>query len=308
MASKLYLLSAMLVTLIAAGSTVEGKRISQIKCEEFIRGTQQETKVIALTLNPTPIVFKSFVCSRSVDLILGGEDAKEAEFPHQALLGYRTQDSDEYEFDCGGTLVSEWYVLTAAHCMKRGKPSFVRLGESNLKQRSAQEFNIEIDYIIRHPQHRFKESYHDIALIKLMERVYFSNYVQPACLWDDLNDTISPVIATGFGVTESERRSDKLRKVQLEIMDSSECENIFWGLRSFTRGIVDSQLCIGSSRNQGDTCQGDSGGPVQVLLNPNGCIYHVLAITSVGAGCGQASAVYTKVASYIEWIENIVWA
>lgn len=173
------------------------------ECEEFIRGTQQETKVIALTLNPTPIVFKSFVCSRSVDLILGGEDAKEAEFPHQALLGYRTQDSDEYEFDCGGTLVSEWYVLTAAHCMKRGKPSFVRLGESNLKQRSAQEFNIEIDYIIRHPQHRFKESYHDIALIKLMERVYFSNYVQPACLWDDLNDTISPVIATGFGVTES---------------------------------------------------------------------------------------------------------
>nr|CAD7435689.1 unnamed protein product [Timema monikensis] len=54
--------------------------------------------------------------------------------------------------------------------------------------------------------------------------------------------------------------------------------------------------------------RGDSGGPLQVLTEENSDVYSVVGITSFGpATCGGGPAVYTKVASFIPWIEKIVW-
>lgn len=103
--------------------------------------------------------------------------------------------------------------------------------------------------------------------------------------------------------------SDTLRKVQLDLLSRSECEKQYLGTRNFDAGVQDSQLCIGSEREGRDACQGDSGGPVQVITEPKGCTYHVLGVTSTGAACGigRSPSIYTRVASYIEWIEKEVW-
>ncbi|XP_062552581.1 serine protease snake-like isoform X2 [Armigeres subalbatus] len=270
--------------------------------------------VIALVLNPTPTDFTSFNCSKAVDLIVGGEEAKYGEFRHQALLGWETNNTGEYRFDCGGTVISDRYVLTAAHCASKGNhknaaPVIVRFAEHDLRI-AEDEFDIEIESIKRYPEHRFRYSYHDIALVRLKERLLFSDLVRPACLWDNEETNVTSVIATGFGRMDvaDEQGSDTLRKVQLNVMDIDDCNPHFFGTRSFPRGMTDGQLCIGSPRGGKDTCQGDSGGPVQVLVNPNGCIYHVIGVTSIGTGCGSMTpAVYTKVASYIDWIEKTVW-
>lgn len=80
-------------------------------------------------------------------------------------------------FDCGGILISENYVLSAAHCEKSDKisPSFVRLGYQNLKIKtdSADEIDINIMEFIKHPQHSYKLSKNDIALIKLENSVKY---------------------------------------------------------------------------------------------------------------------------------------
>lgn len=308
----------LLVVSIATCSVVQvsGKRISQIKCEEYINATRTTVRVISLILNPTPVEYSSYNCSKTVDLIVGGEDAKSGEFPHQALLGWRKNGTGEheYEFDCGGTVISDRYVLTAAHCASKANhplpaPVIVRFAELDLT-RDEDEYDIEIASITRHPAHRFRYSYHDIALVRLAERLRFSALVRPACLWND-EDTHPPsVIATGFGRMDvaDEHGTDTLRKVQLEIQDLSECNKQFLGNRNFPNGMTENQLCIGSTAGGKDTCQGDSGGPIQTLANRKGCIYHVLAVTSIGSACGtKVPAVYTKVASYLDWIEGIVW-
>ncbi|KXJ70393.1 hypothetical protein RP20_CCG023808, partial [Aedes albopictus] len=208
-----------------------------------------------------------------------GEVAKKNEFPHQALLGWIERNPQRIEFSCGGSLISRRYVLTAAHCFKVRDADFVRLGEHDLNKNSGNHKDFNITSITRHPDYRFSSSYHDIALIKLNENVRFSKVIR--------------------------NHSTVLRKVVLKFLDRHICGMQFSG-RSFRSGLIDEQLCIGSDTSARDTCQGDSGGPIQTLLG--GCTYHIIAVTSLGPGsCGLAPALYTRVSSYVDWIESIVW-
>lgn len=289
---------------------ISGQRIAEKKCADYRKMTIKSTAIIPLTINPVAIKYSSFNCSKTVDLIVGGEAAKRNEFPHQALLGWRQEDGpSEYKFDCGGSLISERFVLTAAHCFKESYPDIVRLGEHNLNDTSDNQVDFEIESFERHPLHKHSFAYHDIALIKLAENVRFSKAIRPACLWTGLKFNVSSVIATGYGLLENAgNKSDVLRKVMLDLLDVQECEELYID-RRFKDGIKDGQLCIGSTRGGKDTCQGDSGGPIQVITEPKGCTYHVIAVTSTGSACGigRSPSIYTQVASYIDWIEEVVW-
>lgn len=106
-----------------------------------------------------------------------------------------------------------------------------------------------------------------------------------------------------------EDRSRKLTKVALKFYDHKQCDKMFSGSRKMRNGLFAEQLCAGSSDGR-DTCKGDSGGPLQVKVEEKGCLYHVVGITSWGndaCGLGLAVAIYTKVSSYVNWIERVVW-
>ncbi|XP_055642828.1 serine protease snake-like [Toxorhynchites rutilus septentrionalis] len=287
-----------------------GQRISEQKCSQYRDATIKKTTLITLSIRPTSIVFEDYKCPNVLELIVGGEEARKGEFPHQALLGYPSEDDPrEITFKCGGTLISERYVLSAAHCSIGGKPTVVRLGENNLLDNEDDQVDFDVDEFIRHPEYTPRRAYHDIALVKMAQDVFFTKLIRPACLWTGRSLNFSSAIASGFGRTEfAGSTSDVLMKVQLDVLDKSDCSALT-ASGKFNQGISDGQMCVGSRAGGKDTCQGDSGGPLVTLTDQKGCVFHLFGITSTGAACGfgKSPSIYTRVAYYIDWIEENVW-
>ena len=138
------------------------------ECEEYRNIVVNQSSLVPLTINSKPIRFEVYNCSNVVQLIVGGEQAKYGEFPHHALLGYPKKDGENgYDFLCGGTLISDQHILTAAHCFNEGDPVIVRIGEYDTKSESNEEYDSDILSIRRHQDYLSTRSYHDIALVKL---------------------------------------------------------------------------------------------------------------------------------------------
>ncbi|KFB38141.1 hypothetical protein ZHAS_00005431 [Anopheles sinensis] len=133
---------------------------------EYGNLTARGSYILPLPMHVKPIYVTSHDCKKVVQLISGGKPAEDGEFPHHALLGYlKNGNANEFVFGCGGTLISDRHVLTAAHCFAMEYPSIVRLGVYNLENDYGHE--VPIEGFLRHPDHKFGRVHHDIALVKL---------------------------------------------------------------------------------------------------------------------------------------------
>ncbi|CAI6344853.1 unnamed protein product [Macrosiphum euphorbiae] len=289
------------------------------KCREYSELIYFKRKFPLLTLNEENYITITD-CYDANSLISGGENAEPKEFPHMVLLGYGENPSNDSWF-CGGSLISNRYVLTAAHCEKINtmKPSYVkwaRLGELDYNSETADYKPTDYKIVKRiiHPNYKSPSLYNDIALLRLERDVNFSAYVRPICLNTDIL-TPSAVMATGWGKTAlDESVSTHLLKVRLNTISTEECNNSFLympnKINKLAKGIDEnSMLCTGKTENQNDTCSGDSGGPIQIKHNSYKCMYSQIGITSFGQMCGNedSSSAFTRVSNYISWIEEIVW-
>ncbi|KFB49528.1 tryptase, putative [Anopheles sinensis] len=243
-----------------------------------------------------------------------GVEAYWREFAHLGAIGWTRDDGSIY-WGCGGSLIWENFVLTAAHCVfnsdfKNSLPTVVRFGDLNLYNDTDDQFvqQYSIVKIIRHPEHRFIAKYHDIALLKLEKNIELHGTVVPACLWDDEEVRFTTLESAGWGTTGfGESQTPTLLKVALHPIDKSVCDRHYRaGDRGLKQGLKDYQLCAGDATM--NTCQGDSGGPLEIkLLHTIYITPFIVAVTSFGSLCGKASpGVYTKVAPYIPWIRSVL--
>eukprot|EP00397_Hematodinium_sp_SG-2012_P044631 GEMP01049896.1.p1 GENE.GEMP01049896.1~~GEMP01049896.1.p1 ORF type:complete len:365 (+),score=-10.48 GEMP01049896.1:94-1188(+) len=261
--------------------------------------------------------------SEGLNRIIGGTEVPLDSHPWMAVLGYRAVGSSTTEFLCGGSVINERYILTAAHCVLESvlgnkKLEVVRLGEWDLTTDpdctrtklgtlncapSVQDFTIE--EIIPHQNYSTRVQFSDdIALIRVSNPIDISGlWVRAVCLppqnIDMVNLSNKMPIAAGWGITENGTTSNRLLHVDLPFVDHSQCNATHRG------HIVNEQICVGGRAGQ-DSCGGDSGGPL-VLGGPTGPPYLQIGVVSYGpTNCGQQSVpgVYTSVTHYRNWIEE----
>ncbi|EDS36675.1 coagulation factor XI [Culex quinquefasciatus] len=294
------------VTVVLATDKEAATRIVDSKCLDYVNMVSTPHDIITLDLDSPVRQSYTLQCPLQNPYVVGGKAVQKDEFPHMVALGYVAPafQRNNWKFQCGGTLISELFVLTAAHCINRDL-RIARLGVVDVDDPDAQDFRIEKEII--HEEYSPATKYNDLALLRLDRNVSITLHLRPACLATDRAERNRRATVTGWGKTgRVSELSNVLNKVSLDVPeDRRACARMYSGPGKAK--LVDSQICAGSLAGEQDACQGDSGGPLQVF-DEDKCRYHLLGVVSYGKICGSAEyGVYTRVSRYLEWIVARVW-
>ncbi|XP_065342472.1 trypsin-1-like [Cloeon dipterum] len=228
---------------------------------------------------------------RAGDKIVGGSPAAAGEIPWQVSLQY----SDGFHF-CGGSIISEEWILTAAHCSDQ-VASQVRVIVGTLESANPGQ-TLEVAEIVANPDYNSNTFTGDIAVWRVASPIAWDSNTQPAALSTATPGTGDLTTVSGWGTTSfGGSASDVLLKVNVPIFDYAECDSIY----SNFGGVPSDQICAGLAEGGVDSCQGDSGGPL--FLAGGGA---VVGVVSWGNGCAFAGypGVYTDVWSNRDFISS----
>ncbi|CAO1331136.1 unnamed protein product [Diamesa hyperborea] len=254
--------------------------------------------------------------------VIGGTDSDINEFPHMVAIGFDSVGiGPPYFFTCSGFLISEKFVLTAAHCVNKRLivPRIVRLGKViETSMNDGKDCNDAIDVNVFskhiHKDYNLYSKHNDIALLELEDNVdqYFSFFLFPACLHHG-SEPLSDLIVSSWSREiaslnshntddSSQERTNWLQKVSMQEMTIENCRE---SLKDLEVEVAESQMCATSPTHPDISCQIHSGSPLQYKLNNT---FYIAGFASYGVACGaNKPEVATRVGSFIDWIENIVW-
>lgn len=228
----------------------------------------------------------------SIEKIVGGHHIKIDKVPYQLSLQYRE------EHNCGASLITQSFAITAAHCVHRINPTSlsVRAGSSIIEQDG-----VVVQIKATHPHPKFNpDTYdYDIAVLEFSTNIEFNPKIQPIRLPDQnyVVKTGRMANVTGWGDTnENGDPSKDLMLIEIPLIDQQDC-------RKYHKAeeITERMFCAGVENGGKDACQGDSGGPLAV----NG---ELIGVVSWGIGCARPKSpgVYTYVAKMRDFIDSII--
>ncbi|XP_026793206.2 chymotrypsinogen 2-like [Pangasianodon hypophthalmus] len=233
----------------------------------------------------------------SYSRIVNGVEAVPHSWPWQVSL----QGATGFHF-CGGSLINEWWVLSAAHCNVRTSHHVV-LGEHNHSADTEDIQVLRIDKVFKHPMFSSVSLGYDIVLIKLASPAQLNAHVSPVCVAETSDNFAGRMtcVTTGWGLTRHNApgTSPVLQQVSLPLLTNDECKR-YWGAM-----ITKTMICAGASGIS--PCMGDSGGP---LVCKTSGAWTLVGIVSWGSSrCSTSTpGVYALVTELHSWINQTITA
>ncbi|MCB9150838.1 MAG: trypsin-like serine protease [Caldilineaceae bacterium] len=235
--------------------------------------------------------------------IVGGTVAEPGSWPWQVSLVDADIEDNYYAHLCGGTLIADDWVLTAAHCVERREAEEIEVlvGQQRLSDTTGER--IAVDEVIAHPNYQPVTTDFDIALLHLS-----SNAQQPTVALYRGDTAIESELAflrgtiIGWGSQGGYLSgSDRLRQVSVPLVSHETCNKAFAHLEA----VTNSMLCTGYEKGGKGSCYGDSGGPL-VVWDEGLQDWQQVGIVNWGRpGCQgvESYSVFARVAVYTQWVD-----
>jgi trypsin len=223
--------------------------------------------------------------------IVGGSRASIADHPYVVYL----TTADGFQF-CGGTLVDDNKVVTAAHCTAGKKPADLAVVAGREDKESGAGVTSAVRAIWVHPQFADVRSGADVSVLTLEDRLPYETLPLPTKEDTAVYAAGQPGLILGWGRTAADGQPSRyLLQASVPLMTDPDC------VKSYPAYKAESMVCAGVPQGGVDSCQGDSGGPLIVAGKLAG-------VTSWGEGCAAPGkpGVYTRLGVYADVLEEQV--
>lgn len=242
--------------------------------------------------------------------IVGGQEATPHQYPWQISLQYHEFFIGGWYHTCGATIVDEYHIVCAAHCVDGRKASKFRViaGAHNIGSFAMESGHQKIDVaeFWQHEDYDHNTIQNDISVLKLAEPLVFDDFVKPINMTESGSEVAEGTVCINSGWGSTSHSSvpsmpNKLQYVELPIVARKTCSEYYSGINGVDIGMI----CGGQEEGGISPCSGDSGGPL-VCPDEFGSLQLAGVVSWGMIPCGQPKypGVFTNVANYRDWIDE----